>query len=75
MKIIDLDRTVHSLTEEYPEIIDIMVDLGFDAIANPATRNTAGRFITIPNGARMQGIDLATIIATFEEHGFVIKSE
>lgn len=71
-KIIDLTRPVYELIREHPEIVEIMKDLGFDNIANPAMLNTVGRIITIPKGAAMKKIDMALIAKEFEAHGFEI---
>ncbi len=72
-KIIDLTRSVHDLCKENPEVIEILKELGFDQITNPAMLNTAGRFMTIPKGAVMKGIDLGRIKREFENRGFSIK--
>lgn len=72
-KILDLSKTVYELCREYPEIIDIMKDLGFESIANPAMLNTAGRFMTIEKGAEMKKIDLEKVKEAFINNGFTIK--
>jgi hypothetical protein len=50
-----------------------MKDLGFKDIANPAMLNTAGRFMTIPKGAVMKGLELDKIKEEFAKKGFSIK--
>ena len=72
-KVIDLSRSVYELCKENPEIMDTLKELGFDQITNPAMLNTAGRFMTIPKGAVMKGIDLAIIKEKLEKSGFGIK--
>lgn len=72
-KIIDLSNSVYELCKENPEIMNTLKELGFDQITNPAVLNTAGRFMTIPKGAVMKGIDLAIIKKKLEECGFRIK--
>jgi len=72
-KILDLSKSVYELCREYPEIIDIMKDLGFERIANPAMLNTAGRFMTIEKGAEMKKIDLEKVKEAFINNGFTIK--
>ena len=52
-KIIDLKKTVHELVKEYPEVKDIMLDLGFAEITKPAKLQTLGRVMTIPKGTDM----------------------
>ena len=72
-KIIDLTRSVHDLCKENPEVIGVLRRLGFDQITNPAMLNTAGRFMTIPKGAVMKGVDLGRIKMELENRGFSIK--
>lgn len=72
-KIIDLSKTVFEIGTEHPEVIGIMKELGFTGITNPGILNTAGRFMTIPQGAAMKGVGLDKIKDTFRAHGFAIK--
>lgn len=74
MKEIDLDKSVYELTEAYPELINILKELGFLGIANAVARNTLGRVTTIPQGSQKQGKDLAEVIKTLEEKGFKVRS-
>ena len=46
-KKINLSKSVYEICTEYPEVIEIMKNLGFDKITNPGMLNTAGRFMTI----------------------------
>ncbi|MGE5582196.1 MAG: DUF1858 domain-containing protein [Bacillota bacterium] len=72
-KIIDFAKTVSEICREYPEVIEIMKELGFSDITNPGMLNTAGRFMTIPKGAAMKGIGLDKIKTAFHAHGYQIK--
>ena len=54
----------------YPELLSIMPNLGFTDIVKPGMLQTAGRFMTIPKGAAMKGIDLETVKAVLRENGF-----
>ena len=74
MKEIDLSQSVYRLTEAYPELIDILKEMGFLGVANPIVRRTIGRKTTIPQGAEKQGKDLNEVIKTLEEKGFKVKS-
>lgn len=69
-KVLDMKRNVHDLATEFPEVIDIMTELGFKDISNPVALNTMGRVMTIPKGSQIKGIDLESIVALFEEKGF-----
>jgi hypothetical protein len=72
-KEIDLNTSIHELCSQHPEIIQIMQEIGFKDIANPAMLNTAGRFMTISKGAAMKNIDLDIIKKAFEARGFSIS--
>ena len=73
MKEIDLEKSVHELTEAYPELIDILKELGFFGVASAIVRNTLGRVTTIPQGCQKQGQDLTEVAKKLEEAGFVVK--
>lgn len=72
-KMIDLDKTVYELTEQYPELTRIMKEIGFLGIANPVMLNTMGRIMTIPKGCEKMGIDLNEVKKTLREKGFEIN--
>jgi hypothetical protein len=52
-----------------------MFEIGFKEIAQPGMLQTAGRYMTIPKGARMKKIPLEEIVATFKANGFTVKGE
>lgn len=54
-KVLDLNKTVYDLTQEYPEVKDIMAELGFQDITKPMALNLMGRVMTIPKGLSDQG--------------------
>ena len=69
-KRIDLSRSVHALCTEYPELLEVMKDLGFKDIVMPGMLSTAGRIMTIPKGAAMKKIDLNVIIERLKREGY-----
>jgi hypothetical protein len=72
-KIINLNKSVFDLSKENPEIIEIMKELGFDSITNPAMLNTMGKFMTIPKGAAMKKIDMNLIKDAFAKKGYTVQ--
>ena len=72
-KKIDFQKTIYELCEEDPFVIEIMKELGFEQITKQGMLQTAGRIMTISKGARMRGIDLSSIVQTFEKHGYIVK--
>lgn len=75
MKRISLNDSIYQLTSEHPEILDIMIELGFSDIGKPGMLNTMGRVMTLKKGAKMKQIDLAHIKAVFLAEGFEIEEE
>lgn len=70
MKYIDLNKSVYELVSEYPELIDIMCELGFTEIKKPAMLKSVGRFMTIPKGAKVKGIEMIDVILALKNNGF-----
>jgi uncharacterized protein len=72
LKPLYINRSIYELTGLYPELIDIMVDLGFKDMANPFTRKTAGKVMTLKKGCNMKGIDFDIAIKKLNENGFEV---
>lgn len=72
-KVLNIQQPVFQLCTEYPEIIPIMQQLGFENITYPSMLKTAGRVMSLPNGCRMKGLSLEKVIKTFENNGFTIN--
>ncbi len=71
-KELDLSKSVYSLTQEYPEVIDILYDLGFTEIKNKAMLHSVAKLMTIPKGAKMKGIDMTKVVGAFMQAGFTL---
>ncbi|NJD03141.1 MAG: DUF1858 domain-containing protein [Ruminiclostridium sp.] len=71
-KTIDFSKSVYELCKQDPQAAEIMRGLGFEQITNTASLNTVGRFMTIPKGAVMKGIDLDKIKEEFSRKGYII---
>ena len=71
-KILDLDKSVASLVKEYPEVSDIMANLGFTEIKNPAMLASVGRIMNLKKGSQMKKIPMEEIVRAFREKGFEI---
>ncbi len=72
-KIIDINKSIFELCNEYPEIPEILVSLGFKDIVKPGMISTAGRFMTLNKGSKAKGIDLDKIKQEFIRLGYEIK--
>ncbi len=74
-KQLDLNQSVYELTQQYPELVDIMKELGFTEIANPAMLHSMGRMMTIPKGAKMKKISMLDVVTALLQHGFELVGE
>lgn len=74
-KKLDLSKTVFELTQEYPELIDIMADLGFREITKKPMLYSVGKVMTIPKGAKMKNIPMMDVVTTLVRHGFELSGE
>ncbi len=72
MKEIDVNKTLFELTGQYPELIDILADLGFMGVKNPIVRKTLGKKTNLREGCKRQGKNLDEVIAKLEEKGFTV---
>ena len=72
MKIISLDDSIYKLVSDYPEIKDILFELGFTDIIKPGMIQTVGKFMNLRKGAVAKKLDLAEVIRKLEEAGFLI---
>ena len=71
-KTIDFRKTVLELSQQDPDFLVTMKELGFHDIANPVMLRTAGRFMTLPKGARMKEISMEKVREAFEAKGYQI---
>ena len=69
-KKLDLNKTVFELTEEYPELVDIMAGLGFTEITKKPILHSVGKMMTIPKGAKMKNISMVDVMTALISHGF-----
>ena len=72
MKKIDPNKSIYELTEEFPELIEILKDMGFIGVINPIIRKTIGRKTTLLEGIKKQGKDLEEVFKKLKDKGFEI---
>lgn len=72
-KIINLNDSIYEINNKYPEIKEILYNLGFTDIVKPGMINTAGRFMTLKKGSQMKKIDLNLIKDTLDKSGYTVE--
>ena len=53
--IIDMSIPVAEVVDKHPEVLEILVELGFKPLANPLMRNTVGRKVSLKQGSKLEG--------------------
>ena len=71
-KIINLNETVYEIYMKYPEISDILYQLGFHDIVKPGMINTVGRVMTLRKGDTMKKIDFEVIEQTLLDKVYLL---
>lgn len=72
-KIIYLTQSVYAIVSEYPDVVEIMRDLGFESITKPGMLQTAGRVMTLSKGSQLKNIPLDRIKEVFNEKGYELR--
>ena len=52
--IIDVSIPVAEVVDKHPEVLEILVELGFKPLANPLMRNTVGRKVSLKQGSKLE---------------------
>lgn len=73
MKIIDGNRTVYDLIQEYPELKSVLVEMGFEPLNNNKMLNTIGRMMSLNSGAKQIKLSRADLKAGLKIEGFNLQ--
>lgn len=74
-KKLNLNQTVFELTQEYPELVDILAGLGFTEITKKFMLQSVGKIMTIPRGAEVKKISMMDVVTTLKDNGFELVGE
>ena len=61
---IDLSQPVATIIKEHPEVKELLIDLGFKPLSNPAMLNTVGKVTSLKAGSKLANIPLEKIKQT-----------
>lgn len=70
MKTIQQHTSVYELCTTHPELISILMELGFKDLGNPLMLNSMGKIMTLPKASRAKGVAWDVIVSTLTAHGF-----
>jgi len=75
VKEINLDDSIYSIIQTYPELKDVLYDLGFTDIIKPIMLSTVGKIMDLNKGSKMKNISIDKIVSKLKIEGFTIKGE
>ncbi|PTY39344.1 DUF438 domain-containing protein [Brachyspira hampsonii] len=75
LEYINTNETIYNLCTKYPQIKEILFDLGFDKIKNPIMFNTVSKVMTLDKAIKMKSIDIEKLRKKFNEHGFDFEND
>ena len=73
MKEIYMNDSIYKLISNYPELKDILYEIGFVDIVKPVMLNTVGKLMNLEKGSKMKNIDIKMIKEKLEKEGFILK--
>ncbi|HFI0061561.1 TPA: DUF1858 domain-containing protein [Streptococcus suis] len=72
MNTIDLNLPVAEIINQHPEVKEILLELGFKPLTNPAMLNTVGKVTSLRTGSKMTKISLDRIQQVLECNGYEV---
>ncbi|NQN91154.1 DUF1858 domain-containing protein [Streptococcus suis] len=70
--LIELNAPVAEVIKAHPEVKDLLIELGFKPLANPAMLSTVGKVTSLKTGSKMTKIPLDRIQQVLECNGYEV---
>ncbi|MBC7766004.1 MAG: DUF1858 domain-containing protein [Hyphomonadaceae bacterium] len=70
MKQLNMHKSIYDMTEQYPELIDFMVEMGYPQIRNNFLRKTMGKSFTLMQAIKQLNLNEEAIIGKLTACGF-----
>jgi uncharacterized protein len=75
LKIIKSKQTIFELIQQYPELKEILYEMGFKLLSNPVMLQTMGKIMTLKKGCEMRGINIEEVKRLLKEKDFLYEEE
>ena len=69
------NESVYEITKAHPEVVEVMMELGFTDVARPGMVHAVGRATSLFKGAKLRNIEWDEIVKTFAAKGFELIIE
>lgn len=73
MKTISLRDSVYNATEKYPELIEIIANMGFPQIRNSFMRKAMGRDVSLGEAIKRLGLSTENVKKQLADKGFLLS--
>lgn len=73
MNKINIDQTVYEIVCANPEVKELLIDLGFKPLANPAMFNSVARLTSLRKGAKMIGLEIQELVQALKWNGYEVE--
>lgn len=70
---IDVNESVYNVIEKNPELLPLLVELGFKPLNNPTMLNSLGRMTSIRKGCKLINQPLGKIVQELQWNGYEVK--
>lgn len=72
---ISFNEPVYELTNRHPELIDLLVELGFTQLADEKVRKSIGRVVTLNRGSELMNIPTEKIKKSLIMNGYTVVGD
>jgi hypothetical protein len=72
---INANESVYEITKAHPEVVEIMIELGFTDVARPGMVHNVGRNVSLFQGATLRNFDWEAVKKAFKDKGYEISRE
>jgi len=69
---ISREDSIYKLLSSYPDIKEVMIELGFTDIVKPGMLQSVGRIMNLQKGSNMKNLDMNLIKETFKKYGYEV---
>lgn len=75
MKLISVNEKIFNLVQQDPEVLDVLLELGFHHMADPDMVSTVGKIMTISKAANRHKLSYEEVKQAFNLRGIDLMEE
>lgn len=67
---VDFNQPVKTLIDDHPDLLALLVEIGFTPLEDPILRQSIGQFVSLNRGAKIAGVSVAFICQQLIYNGY-----